>query len=201
MVKDDRGAANLIVIPVAMGLVFATLLLINMLGSATDNARHARTAADAAALAAASAWSDQVKADFDDALRDGDPHDFWDFLLGGYHRPSEPCARARAFALQNGADPRPGGVVCTSAIRPDGVTVTVRVRDAEIVPGTDRRMERQATARVVFTSGVCLGTTRIGYLERGPGGGCVTTRPPYPSGAYFEMLDVGPYRAEITLVG
>ncbi len=40
----DRGAANLMVNPVVMGLVFVTLLLTRALGSATADSREACTA-------------------------------------------------------------------------------------------------------------------------------------------------------------
>lgn len=133
----DRGATNLLLIPAVAGLVAASLLVITVLGSATDTARESRTAADAAALAAAGAWRDRVENAFGIGVGASGPEDFWGFAgtdLGalGSWRVADAAHR---YARANGAE------VLAVSVDPVRAQVTVRVRNLDPVPGTGDRIE------------------------------------------------------------
>jgi hypothetical protein len=171
---SDRGAANLMVIPVVMGLVFVTLLLIRTLGSATADSREARTAADAAALGAVQAWSDSIESGFWSASGSSSHAGFWGFAgrsLASFASP-DISAQAHYFAQRNGAE------VTSVSVDPVAGAVTVSVRDTEEVPETGQRMEHTATAQLTFVSGACRSGSHVGYLIYGA---CRTTAPPTPT--------------------
>ena len=167
----DRGATNLLLVPAVVAIVAGTLLVVTVLGSATNDEREARTAADAAALAAADQWRDGVRSAFDAARWSTDPVGFWRFAgtdLGALGSPAVVDA-ARGFALANDAELLEVSLDAATA------SVTVRVRTLDPVPRTGDRTEQRATAELVLRSGVCRSGSRLGYLV---GSTCRTSAPP-----------------------
>ncbi|MCL2850065.1 MAG: pilus assembly protein TadG-related protein [Micrococcales bacterium] len=187
--QDDRGAANLMIIPAIMGLLIVTLLVIRNIGSATDDSRQARTAADAAALAAAKVWSDNMERDFDAATGAGEGDDVSVSSFRGSQMSSYltgAAAAASAYAAANNAY-----LVGAPQFDTTTGTVTVTVRNTDTVPDTGQRMEHSATAQVKFppTSGACVTRGTLGYRT---GRLCDTSE----DGG----LPDAPYRADIELV-
>jgi len=157
---DDRGQANIIVVPVVVALLVVTLLLIRNLGSGVDESRQARTAADAAALAAVDTWSDAIKTQFDLARTSGSEDDFWQLVgrpLSWFTTRDALCASADSFARKNGS-------TLVSCVPGADGTVTVRVRDNRSLPDTGQQAEHSSTAQLQFVSGVCRSGSQIGYL-------------------------------------
>lgn len=170
----DRGATNLLLIPAVAGLVAATLIVITVLGSATNDAREARAAADAAALAAAEAWRDRIELAFLAGYRADDADDFWDFVgtdlgsLSSWHV----AEAADRFARANGAE------LLGVDVDPSRARVSVHVRHLERVPELGDRLESVATAELRFRGGVCRTGRTLGYLV---GGTCQRVPPPTPT--------------------
>lgn len=191
--RDDRGAMNIVVLPVVVALVFAAVFLIRNLGGGVDDSRQARVAADAAALAAAGAWSESLESGYYSAL--GSQATYRAFA--GKQMKSFATSRARDradyFAEENGT------TVVSFKVSNDG-TVTVRVRDDERLPDTGQQAEHQSTARVKLESGVCRSGSRVGYRISGA---CVISIPPpdpeAPVAGAPRVLDA--YSARVVLVG
>ncbi|MCL2667274.1 MAG: hypothetical protein FWF02_06155 [Micrococcales bacterium] len=192
--RDECGAMNIVVVPVVLVVMFSALVLIRNVGLGVDESRQARAAADAAALAAAGAWSETIEDDYYASL--WSPEAAREFV--GRQMTSFAAARVREradyFARENGA------TVVGFAISGDG-TVMVRVRDTAPLADTGGQAEHSSTARLRFESGVCRSGSRVGYQS---GQSCITYIPP-PSpdpldpGTVPRVLSV--YKAEVTLVG
>jgi hypothetical protein len=148
----------------------ATLLIIHVLGSATNDATESRTAADAAALAAADAWRDGVGSAFGSAAHAHDVGHFWAFA--GTDLGSLASARmtdaARSYAQANGAE------LVSLDVDPVRAQVTARVRNLDTVPETGDRLEEVSTAELDFRSGVCRSGRTLGFLIAGS---CRTNAP------------------------
>ncbi len=174
--RDERGAANILIIPAAMALMLATLFAIRTLGSATDDSRQARAAADSAALAAVGAWADAIDAEYQRTASATSLEAFWSFAgrsLGSFTT-SQISARASRFAQENGAE------LVSVQVRPAAGTVTVVVRDKNEVPETGQRLTHQSTAQLRFGSGsgVCRSGSKVGYLLAAT---CYTSSPLAPT--------------------
>jgi hypothetical protein len=193
-VRDDRGALNIVIIPVVVFLLAAALFLIRNLGGGVDDSRQARTAADAAALAAADAWSESIESRYYAAL--GSPEAYRAFAgrqLSSFAT-SRVRERADYFAAENGA------TVVSLTVNKDA-TVTVRVRDKESLPDTGQQAEHQSTVRVQLDGGACRSGSRVGYLISVT---CVTYIPPPPPDPLSPDTaprSVSPYKAQVVLVG
>lgn len=171
--RDDRGAANMLAIPATAALVAVAVLIVTMLGSATADSRDARTAADAAALAAAEAWRAPLGAEFSRASSSRDPLVFWSFPgtdVGSFSSGAVSAAAAR-YARANDAE------LVSVDVDAGNASVTVRVRHRDVVPETGKRLEQTATAQLVLRSGACRSGRTLGYLIRGR---CLTGMPPAP---------------------
>ena len=211
--RGDRGAMNIVIIPVVAALVFAAIFLIRNVGGGVDDSRQARTAADAAALAAAGVWSDSIQTAYYAALGSQEAYQaFVGRRLSSFATP-QMRDRANYFAAQN------GGTVVSYTVNENG-TVTVGVRDDRTIPDTGHQAEHQSTARIRFDSGACLLGSQIGYLTAGtcatsvprsdPGSQGPISRPdiisrghywvdkniPYNQGASYPDPDGHPYRTD-----
>ncbi len=164
---DDRGQALPVYITVVGALLFLAFAFFAV-GQAGANKDGARTAADAAALAAAQDRAgllrDQLARDLGDGASDGIGQ-----VLGGV-LPGAPdsCDRAREFAADN------GGSVTDCALTPDGEGYAVAVRSDDsvgtsVVPGTEAyHSVARATAEL----------TPLCVWSRGPAASATPTVPP-----------------------
>ncbi|MFF4476068.1 pilus assembly protein TadG-related protein [Streptomyces sp. NPDC021218] len=145
--RSDAGQAFPIYITAVAGLLFLALALFAV-GQAGATRNGGQTAADAAALAAAQDYRDQLRKAFLEAIADGSA---WDDLLNGRGLGStSACDEARWFAGRNGADVTD----CHGpAFLPTSFTVTVRTRKPvgkTVIPGTETK-HAKATAKAVVT--------------------------------------------------
>ncbi|AQW53080.1 pilus assembly protein TadG-related protein [Streptomyces violaceusniger] len=145
--RSDAGQAFPIYITAVAGLLFLALALFAV-GQAGATRNGGQTAADAAALAAAQDYRDQLRKGFLEAIADGSA---WDDLLNGRGLGStSACDEARWFAGQNGADVTD----CHGPeFLPTSFTVTVRTRKPvgkTVIPGTETK-HAKATAKAVVT--------------------------------------------------
>ncbi|CCB76582.1 MULTISPECIES: hypothetical protein [Streptomycetaceae] len=153
---DDRGQA-LPVYVTAIGALLVLAFAYVAVGRAAVVAGGARTAADAAALGAASATRDQLR-DAVARIVTGGHGDLGAVLDGRWPGLPDPCEAAGAFAGRNGAH--------LTACQVDGARYTVSVEtDADVghtlVPGTEgHRGHAGATAEL---------TPRCGLSATSPG--------------------------------
>lgn len=161
----ERGSMHVLTIPVAVAMLTAAVLVITMLGSATNDRRQAGTAADAAALAAAQEWNEHLGLLHGLHLGIPGPEGFWGIAeqaLLGEDLEEEMNEAARAYAERNGAE-----LVEDVAVDPERLEVTARVRHDESVPGTEIRSEATATAGITLRGGLCVGDDGLGWLIDG----------------------------------
>ncbi|MEV4741198.1 pilus assembly protein TadG-related protein [Streptomyces sp. NPDC049555] len=141
----DAGQAFPLYITAVAALLFLALAFYAV-GRAGSLRNSAQTAADAAALAAAQDYRDQLRTGFLAALGAGTG---WaDWLAGRGARDGQACAAADTYAGANGARP---GVSCGPGNAPGSFTVTVtsqRTVGDSVVPGTQTR-HATATAEAV----------------------------------------------------
>ena len=171
--ERERGSVSALLIPAVAGLVAVTIVVIVMVGSATNDRRESTTAADAAALAAADVWVNAVENAFDAAWDADDADGFWGFAgtdLGALSSGAVSAAAAR-YADDNDA------TLVSLNVDPVRAEVTVRVRNNDTVPNSDRRIESVATAKLVLESGACRSGRWLGFLV----GGSCRTAPPAPT--------------------
>lgn len=145
--RSDAGQAFPIYITAVAGLLFLALALFAV-GQAGATRNGGQTAADAAALAAAQDYRDQLRKGFLEAIADGS---VWDDLLNGRGLGgTNACDQAQWFAGQNGADVTD----CHGPeFLPTSFTVTVRTRKPvgkTVIPGTETK-HAKATAKAVVT--------------------------------------------------
>lgn len=170
---SDRGGVNVMLLPAVVAVVVGALLLIRMVGSAANDEREARTAADAAALAAVDRWRLDLRSAFEAATGSSDAADFWAFAgtdLGSLASGGMTSAADR-YAQANDAE------LVAIDVDPANARVTVRVRHDDTVPETTTRKESVASAELVLRSGVCRSGSRLGFRV---GGTCRTSAPPPP---------------------
>ncbi len=185
----DRGAVSMLIAPAVAGLLAVTLLAIVVIGSAASDRRESSTAADAAALAAVDVWRDALELRFLSASGASDADGFWALVcldLADLAPPTLTSA-ARSYAEANDSE------LISLSVDPGAASVTVRVRNNETVPGSDRRVESEATARIDLLSGLCRSGRHIGYLVSGV---CRTSAPepeptPTPTDTPTEGADPG----------
>ncbi|WAP58034.1 pilus assembly protein TadG-related protein [Streptomyces luomodiensis] len=145
--RSDAGQAFPIYITAVAGLLFLALALFAV-GQAGATRNGGQTAADAAALAAAQDYRDQLRKGFLEAIANGSA---WEDLLSGRGLGgTSACDEAQWFADQNGAD-------VTDCQGPDflptSFTVTVRTHKPvgkTVIPGTENK-HAEATAKAVVT--------------------------------------------------
>lgn len=161
----ERGSMHVMTIPVAVGMLTAAVLVITMVGSATNDRREAGTAADAAALAATQEWDEHLGLLHGLHLGVSEPEAFWELAeeaLLGPELEEEMREAAEAYAENNGAE-----LVGPPHIDPARLTVTVEVRHMDAVPGTDLRSTASATAGITLRGGLCVGDDGLGWLIDG----------------------------------
>ncbi|CAM5686957.1 hypothetical protein SANTM175S_09996 [Streptomyces antimycoticus] len=146
--RSDAGQAFPIYITAVAALLFLALALFAV-GQAEATRNGGQTAADAAALAAAQDYRDQLRKGFLEAIANGS---VWDDLLNGRGiGTGDACERAQWFAQQNGADLTGPG--CVPGYLPTSFTVTVRTQKPvgkTVIPGTETK-DATATAKAVVT--------------------------------------------------
>ncbi|GAA0962830.1 MULTISPECIES: pilus assembly protein TadG-related protein [Streptomyces violaceusniger group] len=146
--RSDAGQAFPIYITAVAGLLFLALALFAV-GQAGATRNGGQTAADAAALAAAQDYRDQLRKGFLEAIANGSA---WDDLLNG-RGPGvgDACDQAQWFADQNGASLSGDG--CVPGYLPTSFTVTVKTHKPvgkTVIPGTESKYG-EATAKAVVT--------------------------------------------------
>lgn len=160
----ERGSMHVMTIPIAVGMVTVAVLVVTMLGSATDDRREAGTAADAAALAATQEWDERLGLLHGLHLGVSEPEEFWglaeEALLSQGLR-EEMYEAAEAYAERNGAE------LVGFDVDPERLLVTVRVEHDEAVPGTTIRPEASATAGITLSGGLCVDGDGLGWLIDG----------------------------------
>lgn len=180
----ERGSMHVMTIPVAVGMLTVAVLVISMVGSATNDRREAGTAADAAALAATQEWDEHLGLLHGLHLGVSEPEEFWELaeeaLLGPDLR-EEMYEVAEAYAENNGAE-----LVGPPHIDPARLTVTVEVRHTDAVPGTDLRSTASATAGITLSGGLCVGDDGLGWLIDGL---CLSEPGPVPDDGGSEEGD------------
>ena len=150
----ERGSMHVMTLPIAVGMVTVAVLVVTMLGSATDNRREAGTAADAAALAATQEWDEHLGLLHGLHLGVSEPEAFWELAeeaLLSESLEEEMREAAEAYAEGNGAE-----LVGKPDIDPERLRVTVRVRHDDAVPGTTIHPEASATAGITLNGGLCV---------------------------------------------
>ncbi|MFI6424195.1 pilus assembly protein TadG-related protein [Promicromonospora sp. NPDC050880] len=169
--RDDdreRGSMHVMALPITVGLLSAAILVIAMVGSATDDRREAGTAADAAALAAAQTWDERLGALHGLHLLPGGFADFWgiieEVLLDAVVA-DEMRTAAEAYAEANGAD------LVRFDYDAEHLEVFVEVRHQDQVPVARIRSTAQATAQIRLDGGLCRDGTSLGWMIDGE---CVT---------------------------
>ncbi|WP_158280961.1 pilus assembly protein TadG-related protein [Promicromonospora sp. AC04] len=202
-------------IPIVVGLLSAAVLVITMVGSATNDRREAGTAADAAALAAAQEWDEHLGVLHGLHLVPGGSSDFWgiveEVLLTAYVR-DEMYEAAEAYAERNGAE------LVDLDLDTDSLRVTVEVRHEDEIPVAEIHSGAEATAQIRLDGGLCQDGGGLGWLIDGE---CVT-RPEPPNDPGEDQVDeeapaddedeqdeeepwtppeVGSYSSRIVLVG
>lgn len=161
----ERGSMHVMTIPIAVGMVTVAVLVVTMLGSATDDRREAGTAADAAALAATQEWDEHLGLLHGLHLGVSEPEEFWGLAeeaLLSQGLQQEMYEAAETYAETNGAE-----LVGDPHIDPERLTVTVEVRHTDAVPGTDIRSTASATAGITLSGGLCVGDDGLGWLIDG----------------------------------
>ncbi|MFI9489479.1 pilus assembly protein TadG-related protein [Promicromonospora sp. NPDC052451] len=172
----ERGSMHVMTIPVAVGMLTAAVLVISMVGTATDDRREAGTAADAAALAATQEWDEHLGLLHALHLGVDEPEAFWDLAEEALLTPElegDMRAVARAYAEENGAE------LLRLDIDTARLRVTAEVRHEVAVPGTGIRSEAAATAGVRLRGGLCLADGGPGWVIDGE---CRTSPEPEPGG-------------------
>ncbi|MEU4364950.1 pilus assembly protein TadG-related protein [Promicromonospora sp. NPDC023987] len=181
----ERGSMHVMTIPIAVGLLSAAVLVVTMVGSATNDRREAGTAADAAALAAAQEWDQHLGLLHGLHLGVSEPGAFWGIaevaLLGPDLR-DEMTDAARTFAERNGAE------LVDLDVDPELLQVTVEVKHDEMIPGTEVRSTASATAGITLRGGLCVGGGGLGWLIDGL---CATEPEPEDEGSQDGGLDEG----------
>jgi len=119
-------------------------------GQATVVRNGAQTAADAAALAAAREYRDEVQSTFLHALLTGDLTELGKLLTSLGTDDGQACAAAQSYAADNKADVVSGG--CTPVSGPPGYTVDVVSRDtvgSSVIHGTENKHAHASATAVV----------------------------------------------------
>ncbi|TGA92661.1 hypothetical protein E4099_27325 [Streptomyces palmae] len=143
--SGDAGQAFPLYVTAVAGMLFLALAYYAV-GRAGATRNAGQTAADAAALAAAQNYRDQLRLALLDTITSGG--DWAELLSGRGLGPGDACADADRFAARNDADLTGPG--CVPGYLPTSFSVTVRTRSAvgsSVIPGTERRHARaRATA-------------------------------------------------------
>ncbi|MFK0114569.1 pilus assembly protein TadG-related protein [Streptomyces sp. NPDC090994] len=140
----DAGQAFPIYLTVVGGLLFLALAYLAV-GQAGANRNGAQTAADAAALAAAQDWRDQLAGQWVENV--ADPESWQDIFDGLGQGLTPSCWRAEQLAAQNGA-----ALDACTPVGPLEYTVEVTAEDSvgeSIVPGTENVHARAVATAVV----------------------------------------------------
>ncbi|KUJ66081.1 hypothetical protein ACZ90_40210 [Streptomyces albus subsp. albus] len=143
----DAGQAFPLYITAVAGMLFLALAFYAV-GRAGATRNAGQTAADAAALAAAQNYRDQLRLTLLRTITDGG--DWAELLNGRGLGPGDACADADRFAAANDADLTGPG--CVPGYLPTSFSVTVRTRRAvgdSVIPGTEHRHARARATAVV----------------------------------------------------
>lgn len=162
IVAEERG--TMLPYAVAGVLVIALIgyMLIGYLGEGYDKNRQVKTAADAAALAAADAWGQQLKIEYTKALTSKSQPEFW----GHFGRT---LTQTRGLANTKAAEYAKNNDATITSVNYDSQTATVKVtvRGDDQIKDTGEKAEATAEAVVVFESGVCNSDGNLGFSIKG----------------------------------
>ncbi|MGL4173870.1 MAG: hypothetical protein ACRCTR_07340 [Actinomycetota bacterium] len=144
----DQGQAAVGAIPIITLVVAATIIILPRLGDAVDQKAQQHSAADAAALAAATAGRDAL---INKLLSDA----------SSSFANNSALVAARRHATQNDAD------ITAFSSRPfiGGVQYRVRTRSLTPINGSDQRAEAEAVAEVSFPEPWCHTNLSIGIRD------------------------------------
>ena len=162
IVTNEKGT----MLPYAVAGIFIIALigymLIGYLGEGYNENRQPKTAADAAALAAAEAWGQQLEAEYTKALTSTSQSEFW----GHFGRP---LALTKGRADIKAAEYAKNNDATITSVNYDSHTATVKitVRGDDQIKDTGKKAEATATATVVFESGICNSDGNLGFSIKG----------------------------------
>ena len=159
---DEKGT----MLPYAVAGIFVVALigymLIGYLGEGYDKNRQAKTAADAAALAASQAWGEQLEREYTKALTSKSQPEFWShFGRPLAHTKGAANIKATEYAKYNDA------TVVSVKYDSHTATVKVTVQGNGQIKDTGKKAEATAAATVVFGSGVCNSGGNLGFSIKG----------------------------------
>lgn len=153
-------------LPYAVAGIFVVALigymLIGYLGEGYDKNRQAKTAADAAALAASQAWGEQLEKEYTKAFTSKSQPEFWShFGRPLSYTKGEANIKATEYAKNNDA------TVVSVNYDSRTATVTVTVQGNGQIKDTGKKAEATAAATVVFEGGVCNSGGHLGFSIKG----------------------------------
>lgn len=165
--EGDRGSMLPYVVFGIFLVVLIGYMLIRYLGDAYDESREAKTASDAAALAAAEAWAEALEEEYTDALTSTNEVEFWSHF-------GRPLTQTKDKADTDAAEYAGNNDATITSITYDTRTATVKVsvRGNDQIQDSGRRAEATASAQVVFEKGIC---NSEGMLGVSVGGACATS--------------------------
>ena len=159
---DEKGT----MLPYAVVGIFVVALigymLIGYLGEGYDKNRQAKTAADAAALAASQAWGEQLEREYTKALTSKSQPEFWSHF-------GRPLAHTKGVANIKATEYAKYNDATVVSVNYDSHTATVKVtvQGNDQIKDTGKKAEATATATVVFGSGVCNSGGNLGFSIKG----------------------------------
>lgn len=159
---DEKGT----MLPYAVAGTFIITLvgymLIGYLGEGYDESRQAKTAADAAALAAADAWGKHLETEYTKAFTSKSQPEFWSHF-------GRPLAQTKGEANIKAGEYAKNNDATVTSVDYDSRTATVKVtvRGNDQVKDTGKKAEATAAATVVFESGVCNSDGKLGFSLKG----------------------------------
>jgi len=162
IIANERGT----MLPYAVaGIFIITLIgymLIGYLGEGYDENRQAKTAADAAALAAAKAWGQQLETEYTKALTSKSQPEFWSHF-------GHPLSQTKGAANTKAAEYAKNNNATIMSVNYDSRTATVEVtvKGDDQIKDTGKKAEATAAATVVFESGVCNSNGNLGFSIKG----------------------------------
>ena len=162
IVADDKGTTLPYVVAGIFVIALIGYMLIGYLGEGYDRDRQVKTAADAAALAAAQAWGQQLETEYTKALTSKSQPEFWSHF-------GRPLAQTKGMADVKAADYAKNNGATLTSVTYDSRTATVEVsvRGDGPIKDTGRNAEASAAATVIFEGGVCNSDGDLGFLIKG----------------------------------
>ena len=162
IIIDDKGTMLPYVVAGIFVIALIGYMLIGYLGEGYDENRQVKTAADAASLAAAEAWGQQLEKEYTKALAAKSQSEFWSHF-------GHPLDRAKGAASIKAAEYAKNNDSTITSVTYDSHTASVKVvvRGNDQIKDTGKKAEASATATVVFEGGVCNSDGNLGFSIKG----------------------------------